>query len=336
MIASEPSPSFLAFVVASRSACPPPRFTARVAALCLLGLSACQSGEVGKSAASSAGAPAAPAKPAANAPVAAAKAPPLPGALPAPEDVAAPPATATKTPSGLAYVVLQPGTGPDHPIPTDEVRVHYTGWTKDGNMFDSSLARKPPTPAKFGVTQVIKGWTEGLQLMTVGEKVRFWIPGELAYGDPPKRPGAPAGQLTFDVELLEIIKPLPPPPPPEVPKDVAAAPASAKKTASGLRYRVLTPGKGKDHPKADSQVRVHYSGWTPDGKMFDSSVTRGEPLSFGLNRVIKGWTEGVQLMVVGEKTRFWIPAELAYGKTPERAGAPAGPLVFDVELLGIQ
>jgi FKBP-type peptidyl-prolyl cis-trans isomerase len=334
MIASEPSPFFSAFAAVCRAACPPARFTGRVTALCLLGMSACQSGEVSKSSASSAPAPAAaPAKPAQNAPVAAAKPPLPPGALPAPDDVAAPPATATKTPSGLAYVVLQPGTGTDHPTPQDDVRVHYSGWTKDGKMFDSSLSRKPPTPAKFGVTQVIKGWTEGLQLMTVGEKVRFWIPGELAYGDPPKRPGAPAGQLTFDVELLEIIKP---PPPPEVPKDVAAAPASAKKTASGLRYRVLTPGKGKDHPKPDSQVRVHYSGWTPDGKMFDSSVTRGEPITFGLNQVIKGWTEGVQLMVVGEKTRFWIPAELAYGKTPERPGAPAGPLVFDVELLGIQ
>jgi FKBP-type peptidyl-prolyl cis-trans isomerase len=119
-----------------------------------------------------------------------------------------------------------------------------------------------------------------------------------------------------------------------VPKDVAAAPASAKKTASGLRYRVLTPGKGKDHPKPDSQVRVHYSGWTPDGKMFDSSVARGRPTSFGLNQVIKGWTEGVQLMVTGEKTRFWIPAELAYGSNP-RPGAPGGPLVFDVELIEI-
>jgi FKBP-type peptidyl-prolyl cis-trans isomerase len=334
MIAPEPSPSLLTF--ARRAACPPRRFTARglSVALCLLGMSACQSGEVGNSSSSNAPAPAAaPAKPAENTAVAAPKPPPLPGALPAPDDVAAPPATATKTPSGLAYVVLQPGTGTDHPTPTDDVRVHYTGWTKDGRMFDSSLARKPPTPAKFGVTQVIKGWTEGLQLMTPGAKVRFWIPGELAYGDPPKRPGAPAGQLTFEVELLEIIKP---PAPPEVPKDVAAPPASAKKTKSGLRYRVLTPGTGKDHPKPESQVRVHYSGWTTDGKMFDSSVARGEPITFGLNQVIKGWTEGVQLMVVGEKTRFWIPAELAYGKTPERPGTPAGPLVFDVELLGIQ
>jgi peptidylprolyl isomerase len=80
---------------------------------------------------------------------------------------------------------------------------------------------------------------------------------------------------------------------------------------------------------------VHYSGWTTDGQMFDSSVTRGQPASFPLDRVIAGWTEGLQLMVVGEKTRFWIPGKLAYGDTPERPGAPAGTLVFDVELLQI-
>jgi peptidylprolyl isomerase len=168
--------------------------------------------------------------------------------------------------------------------------------------------------------------------MVVGEKRRFWIPGNLAYGDTPRRPGAPAGQLTFDVELFEIIEG---PKPPPVPEDVAAAPATAKKTKSGLAYRVLQPGSGKEHPTATSRVRVQYTGWTTDGKMFDSSVTAGRPLTMSLDRVIKGWTEGVQLMVQGEKTRFWIPGELAYGDKPERPGAPAGTLVFDIELLGI-
>jgi FKBP-type peptidyl-prolyl cis-trans isomerase len=74
---------------------------------------------------------------------------------------------------------------------------------------------------------------------------------------------------------------------------------------------VLKEGTGKDKPKATDTVKVHYSGWTTDGEMFDSSVTRGEPTSFPLNQVIKGWTEGVQLMVVGEKRRFWIPEGLA-------------------------
>ncbi len=79
-------------------------------------------------------------------------------------------------------------------------------------------------------------------------------------------------------------------------------------------------------------MTVHYSGWTTDGKLFDSSVSRGQPASFPLGDVIKGWTEGVQLMVVGEKARFWIPEGLAYkGKS-----APFGMLVFDIELLEIK
>jgi peptidylprolyl isomerase len=246
----------------------------------------------------------------------------------APPDVAAPPADAEKATSGLVSKVLTKGTGTDKPRLQDRVRVHYTGWTKNGEMFDSSVARGQP--AVFGVGQVIPGWTELLELMVTGEKRRAWIPAKLAYGDTP-RGGAPAGDLTFDVELVEVMKT---PDPPPVPEDVAAVPKTAKKTASGLAYRVLKPGSGA-HPKATDTVRVHYTGWTTDGKMFDSSVVRGQPISFSLAQVIKGWTEGVQLMKVGEKTRFWIPGNLAYGDTPTRPGAPAGMLVFDVELLGI-
>ena len=121
---------------------------------------------------------------------------------------------------------------------------------------------------------------------------------------------------------------------PETPLDVKAPPATAVKTATGLASVVLKAGKGEIKPSAADTVTVHYSGWTTDGKLFDSSVKRGEPTSFPLNRVIKGWTEGLQLMVEGEKRRFWIPGKLAYGENPP-PGAPAGTLVFDVELLDI-
>jgi len=245
-----------------------------------------------------------------------------------PPDVAAPPADAQKTASGLAYKVLTPGTGDKKPRKWDRVQVHYTGWTTDGKMFDSSVTRG--RPSTFPVDRVVPGWTEGLQLMVKGEKTRFWVPESLAYAG---APGKPAGMLVFDVELVEIEEQPEPPPPPEVPADVAAPPADATKTASGLAYKVLKPGTGAQKPKATDVVEVHYSGWTTDGKMFDSSVTRGKPTSFPLNRVIKGWTEGLQLMVVGEKTRFWIPVELAYENKP---GKPAGMLVFDVELLSIK
>ena len=245
-----------------------------------------------------------------------------PTPVPAPADVAKAPADAAKTASGLASKVLTPGKGTAKPGPTDMVTVHYSGWTTDGKMFDSSLSQ--PAPATFPLNRLIKGWGEGLQLMVAGEKRRFWIPQELAYNGQPARP---AGMLVFDVELIEFA-PSPGTPPP----DVAAVPADAKRTASGLAYRSLRPGKGGAVPVKSSNVTVHYTGWTTDGKMFDSSVERGAPATFGLGEVIEGWTEGVQLMTVGEKMRFWIPERLAYkGERP-----PRGMLVFDVELITIK
>jgi peptidylprolyl isomerase len=220
--------------------------------------------------------------------------------------------------------VLEPGAGKDKPKAWDRVTVQYTGWTTDGQMFDSS--HKRGSPATFEVGKVIPGWTEGLQLMSTGDKVRFWIPEELAYQG---RPGPPQGMLVFEVELLSVER-LPEPPP--APKDVAAPPKSAKKTDSGLAYKVLKKGTGTTHPQASARVEVHYTGWTTDGKMFDSSVVRGAPATFGVGQVIPGWTEALQLMVEGETTRVWIPEELAYKGQP---GRPAGMLVFDVELLKI-
>ena len=107
-------------------------------------------------------------------------------------------------------------------------------------------------------------------------------------------------------------------------------------TASGLQYEVLTEGKG-ERPTATSKVKVHYHGTTPEGVVFDSSVDRGEPISFGLDQVIKGWTEGVQLMKVGAKYRFYIPQELAYGpSSPSPTIKAYMPLVFEVELIEIE
>jgi FKBP-type peptidyl-prolyl cis-trans isomerase len=122
------------------------------------------------------------------------------------------------------------------------------------------------------------------------------------------------------------------------PDDVAAAPADAMKTSSGLAHKLVEAGTGTVHPGPTATVVVHYTGWLTDGTMFDSSVARGEPISFPLDGVIAGWTEGVQLMVVGEKRRFWIPSELGYGDRGVGNGLiPGGAsLVFDVELRAIQ
>lgn len=122
-----------------------------------------------------------------------------PATIAAPPDVAAPPAAAQRTPSGLATLVLRPGTGAAHPAPTSTVVAHYTGWTTDGRMFDSSRTRGTPFTAPVG--GVIPGFAEGLQLMVVGEQRRLWIPQDLAYRG---LPGRPAGMLVFDVELLSI------------------------------------------------------------------------------------------------------------------------------------
>ena len=248
--------------------------------------------------------------------------------LDTPKDVNSVPSDAEVTASGLASRVLTAGTGTESPVAADTVTVHYSGWTTDGNLFDSSVERGEPT--SFPLNRVIKGWTEGLQLMVLGEKRRFWIPADLAYGENPGG-GRPGGLLVFDVELLGIEKA---PEPPKVPEDVAAIPESAEVRDSGLASRKLSDGTGSTHPTKADMVTVHYSGWTTDGEMFDSSLMRGAPATFGLGQVIPGWTEGLQLMVEGEKRRFWIPAKLAYGENPQ-GGAPAGTLVFDVELIKI-
>jgi FKBP-type peptidyl-prolyl cis-trans isomerase len=246
---------------------------------------------------------------------------PAPASLPAPADVAAPPADAQTTASGLASKVLSPGTGSDHPQPGDSVKVNYTGWTTDGKVFDSSVARGKP--ALLPLDRVIVGWSEGLQLMAKGEKRRLWIPAKLAYEG---QAGKPQGTLVFDVELLDILHV------PAAPPDVAAPPADAVVTRSGLASKVITPGTGTRHPRSESYVKVNYTGWTTDGKMFDSSLAKGAPAFFNLKKVVPGWTEGIPLMVEGETRRFWIPQKLAYRG---EAGKPKGMLVFDVELIQI-
>jgi peptidylprolyl isomerase len=242
--------------------------------------------------------------------------------LPAPPDLTAPPADAVKTASGVISKVLAAGRGTEKPAATDVVTVDYTGWSSDGRMFDSSVARGKAST--FTLSRVMAGWRECVQLMAVGERRRCWVPQELAYKG---QAGRPAGTVVFDIELIDT-RPSPTIPPP----DVAGPPNDAKRTASGLAYKVLRPGIGVRHPDGSREVTVHYTGWTIDGKMFDSSVPRGVPTPMRLDDVIRGWSEGVQLMVEGERTRFWIPQDLAY---KGQSGSPRGMLVFDIELVKI-
>ena len=112
--------------------------------------------------------------------------------------------------------------------------------------------------------------------------------------------------------------------------------AEVKTTPSGLQYEVIEASPGQK-PKATDKVKVHYEGTLIDGTVFDSSYQRGEPITFGLNQVIKGWTEGLQLMSIGSKYKLYIPYQLAYGE--QGAGGsipPYAALIFTVELLGIE
>ncbi|HTJ46251.1 MAG TPA: FKBP-type peptidyl-prolyl cis-trans isomerase [Kofleriaceae bacterium] len=242
-----------------------------------------------------------------------------------PPDVAAAPADATKTAKGVSFKVLKPGTGKDKARYFDTVSYHFTAWDTTGRMFDTTEVRGQPKmslPFKESV-----GLEDALTQMVVGERARFWIPPELAKGSV----NAPGGTLVYEIELVDV-KPAVKAPPP-VPADVAAPPKDAKKTAGGVFYKTIKPGTGKDHPTPTDFVKVNYAGWTTDGRMFDSNIMKGQPAGFSLQQVVKGWTEGIPTMVVGETTRFWIPVELAYNHQP---GRPDGMLVFDVELVSIE
>jgi peptidylprolyl isomerase len=230
------------------------------------------------------------------------------------------PADADKTKDGLASKITQKGTGKDHPGPNDGVRVNYTVWQPDGKLLDGSKDKPVVRP----VTGFSDGWAEGLQLMVTGEKRTFWLPAAL--GPKPRLGMAPPvdpSNTTVVVELIDILAG------PKTPPDVKAPPKDAIVEKDGLASKVLTKGTGTAHPTPTSRVTVQYAGWTTDGKIFDSSYSRGEPASFGVTGVIPGWTEVLQLMVEGEKRRAWIPEQLAYKGNP---GGPQGMLVFEIEL----
>ncbi len=159
--------------------------------------------------------------------------------------------------------------------------------------------------------------------MVTGEKRTLWVPAALAL---PARPGSTPTDVTIVVELVDILTG------PKTPADVKAPPKDATVEKDGLASKVLVKGTGTVHPTPTNSVTVQYAGWTTDGKLFDSSYTRGEPATFGVGGVIPGWTEALQLMVEGEKRRIWIPEELAYKGKPQ---GPQGMLVFEVELLKI-
>jgi peptidylprolyl isomerase len=245
------------------------------------------------------------------------------------------------TESGLQYMIVEEGEeGGVTPVSTDVVVFEYSASKSDGVEFDSSRARGAAPKVPVGaLNNELPGLTEGLQLMSEGDQYRFFLPPNLALGETGSFDGLiePNEALIYEVTLVRVESPA---------RNLEASNAflaeNAKKdgintTESGLQYQILEEGAADGaSPSATDTVKVHYAGTLINGTEFDSSYARGEPIEFPLNGVIKGWTEGVQLMSVGDKYRFFIPSELAYG---ERGSGPIGPneaLIFEVELIEVK
>jgi peptidylprolyl isomerase len=234
-----------------------------------------------------------------------------------------------KTASGLVYKITEQGNG-IQASKGDKITVHYTGTLTNGTKFDSSKDRNQPFSFKLGIGQVFIGWDVGIALLRVGDKAVFTIPSELGYGDREMGNIPPNSTLVFEVELLNVE---------EAPKPYNVTGKDTLTTASGLKYIVVSKGQqSAERAVSGSNVSVHYTGYLPDGKVFDSSIERADPLKFklGAGRVIKGWDEGIALMQVGDKIRLIIPPNLAYGE--QGAGGVIPPnttLTFDVELVAI-
>jgi len=238
-------------------------------------------------------------------------------------------------PSGLKIKYLVRNEKGAMPALGDKVAVHYVGTLLDGKKFDSSRDRGHPFEFPLGQGRVIRGWDEGIAKLRLGEKAILTIPAELGYGPQGQGSIPPNSTLIFEVELMGI-KPGPKPQTP-VPFDIAGV--KAKDGKNGLKYYVIKANPSGTPVTAGKKVAVHYTGYLTNGKKFDSSVERGEPieLTVGVGQVIKGWDEGLQNLRQGEKARLVIPSALAYGEAGAGGGLipPNADLVFDVEIVEV-
>jgi FKBP-type peptidyl-prolyl cis-trans isomerase len=220
------------------------------------------------------------------------------------------------TASGLQWGTLKAGTAGDKPVDGDTVEVHYTGWLTDGTKFDSSRDRGQTT--KFGVNQVISGWTEGLKLMTPGMRCKFIIPGDLAYGAQ-GRPKIPANAtLVFDVELVNVIS---------MPKLRPGNPDKQKTLANGVKVEVLSAGSGDVISEGDG-VSLRYAIWDPTGTILDCTEKSGR--NFGGTLDSLNWPflkDVVKDMKVGGRVRAEVPNALVQQARTDT--------VWELELVGI-
>lgn len=230
------------------------------------------------------------------------------------------------TASGLQYAIIKKGDG-KKPVAGDKVSVHYTGKLTNDTVFDSSFKRNQPFSFKLGAGQVIKGWDEGIALLHVGDKAILKIPSVLGYGERGAGPMIPPNSdLIFEVELLAIT---------EAPKPYDVKGKDTITTPEGMKYILVKENKTGAKATNGDKVKVHYTGYLLDGKMFDSSVDRGTPFEFplGKGRVIRGWDLAFSVLRKGEKARLILPASLAYGDRGIGPIPANSTLIFDVEFI---
>lgn len=235
------------------------------------------------------------------------------------------------TASGLMYWDILEGSGSTLPAPDALVRLHLDGYLVDGRQFESGDARGEPIT--MPANGFVAGFGEALATMKAGGRRKVVVPPDLAFGAEGSPPVIPANAtLIFDIHLLSIMDYS------TVPALLPGDPVRGQPVTlpSGLMYYDLVEGQGDQPQGPSTRVRVHYSGWLNDGTKFDSSIDRGQPATFALNQVIRGWTEGVASMRVGGRRKLVIPFDLAYGP---QGRAPTIPpkalLVFDIELLEV-
>jgi peptidylprolyl isomerase len=235
------------------------------------------------------------------------------------------------TKSGLKYMMVTTNKS-GQPANGTKATFNYSVFFKDGKPLESSLDRGQPLTQKCGGGPLFAGFDEAVSLLRTGEKAHFIIPAKLAFGD--KQQGAipPNSDLIMDIEVLKVEPIITP-----VKFDIKGIKKDS--TASGLKYYVISKSANPVKAEAGKTVKVHYSGYLADGKMFDSSVERGEPIEFplGKGQVIPGWDEGIALMHIGDKMRLVIPYHLAYGEQGRPPMIPPkAELTFDVELMDVK
>lgn len=228
------------------------------------------------------------------------------------------------TPSGLTYSVLKPGDGGPRPKLGDRVRVHYSGWTTDGELFDSSLTRGEP--AEFGLGRVIEGWNEGVVLMSPGARFKFTIPYALAYGEagrPPVIP--PKADLVFEIELLAIVARA-------MPYVAWDTEEGVENGESGLAFRYLTRGEGRPAKDADL-VKLEYALYDAKRKPIMCSSMDGQPiLGKPADMPLAFMKEAMGFMREGDRVLLHVPAALGFvGQMPPGID-PEGSTLWQLEL----